>query len=145
MNSAFALCGLAMVCYGLEIAVADWKLSHVSPRVLTLCYSFGVGSCAAILVAGSGGQRWPQGREWGWTAVMAGLSFLAAFAHFAAIAGNVGAAGMTLVYSLLPIVAAAFSAIVRGELPTTRSAIAWALATAALVLEATAPTAPSEP
>lgn len=44
------LCALAMLAYSTEISIADIKLSHVHPRVLTLLYSSGVMVLAAMFV-----------------------------------------------------------------------------------------------
>ena len=48
MGRALVFCTVAMVCYGLEIALADWKLARLSPRLLAFCYALGVAACAGI-------------------------------------------------------------------------------------------------
>lgn len=133
-----------MVFYGLEIAVADWKLSHVHPRVLTFCYSVGVAACAGTALLFADRPRWPTGGEWNWVGLMILASFVAAFAHFAAITGKAGAVTLTLFYALLPVVAALFGVLVKGEWPTPRIVLAWLLGAGALVLLATGQKPPTD-
>lgn len=144
MNPALTFCALAMLFYGLEIAVADWKLTAVHPRVLTFCYSVGVTACAGLFLLFADKPRWPKGGEWNWVGLMILASFVAAFAHFAAITGKAGAVTLTLFYALLPVVAALFSVLVKGEWPSLRMVLAWGLGAAALVLLATGQKPPSE-
>lgn len=144
MNSALICCGLAMLFYGLEIAVADWKLAHIHPRVLTFCYALGVACCAGVALLFIDNPTLPRGKDWTWVGLMVLASFVAALSHFAAITGRAGAVTLTLFYALLPVVAALFGGLVRGEWPSARMILAWALGAAALVLLATDQRPPPE-
>lgn len=137
MNQALLCCAAAMLFYGLETAVADWKLRDVHPRVLTFLYAVGVAVFAGVYLLFADKPRWPKGGEWGYVAFLIVASFIAAVAHFMAINLKAGAVTLTLFYSLLPVVAALFTAVVKGELPTLRTVLAWLLAAAALALVAT--------
>ncbi len=60
------LCAIAMLAYSTEISIADIKLSHVHPRVLTLLYSSGVMLLAAIFLLGHASSAdWRTLFQWG--------------------------------------------------------------------------------
>jgi drug/metabolite transporter (DMT)-like permease len=134
MSKSFLLCVLAMAFYGLEISVADWKLTRISPRLLTFCYALGVAVLAGIGLLFHWPETIPCGKEWAFVGMMIVASFVAALAHFAALHEGAGAVSLTLVYCLLPVVASLFAAVFNGELPTVRLVLAWAAAAVALAL-----------
>lgn len=135
MGKALVFCTVAMVCYGLEIAVADWKLTRLSPRLLTFCYALGVAACAGLsLLFSRDRPALPVGPEWMFLGLMILASFAAALAHFAALHARAGAVVLTLCYCLLPVVASVFGVVVKGEVPTAKLALGWVAAVIALIL-----------
>lgn len=134
MSKSFLLCVLAMVFYGLEISVADWKLTRISPRLLTFCYALGVATLAGVGLLVDWPETVPRGKEWSFVGLMVLASFVAALAHFAALHEGAGAVSLTLVYCLLPVVASLFAAVFKGEIPTLRLVLAWVAAAVALAL-----------
>ena len=134
MEKAMLFCALAMVFYGLEISVADWKLAKVSPRVLTFCFSLGVALLAGLSLIFAKGQVLPKGSDWTVVVLMVLASFVAAVAHFAALNEGAGAVVLTMFYCLLPVVASLFAAVFKGEAPSWRLVLAWFAAVIALVL-----------
>lgn len=152
MGKSLVFCTIAMVCYGLEIAVADWKLAKLSPRLLTFCYALGVAACAGLsLLVSRERPALPAGPEWAFLGLMILASFAAALAHFAALHAGAGAVALTLYYCLLPVVASAFAAAVKREIPDARLVLAWLAAVLALALvsgstgAAPRPAAPTPP
>ena len=138
MKNSVALCILAMTFYALEIALTDWKLSKISPKAITLFYALGVATLAGINLIFAKEIKFPQGTEWGFTALMVVVSFVAALAHFAAIHNGCGA--VTMFYCLMPVVASLFSVLFKLESPDWRTAAAWILAVLALYLASTGKT-----
>jgi drug/metabolite transporter (DMT)-like permease len=134
MKSASIFCAIAMVFYALEISITDWKLTQVSPRLLTFCYSLGVATCAGVSLLFLKEIRAPEGQQWLFIVAMVAASFVAAWAHFAALNLHAGAVQLTLFYSLMPVAASAFTAFFKGELPSLRMVLAWAAAALALYL-----------
>lgn len=135
MKSVTLLCTLAMLFYALEIAVTDWKLSNISPRLLTLCYALGVAICAGIsLCFGHEEIRGPQGRQWLFVILMVFASFIAASTHFQALHEQSGAVRLTMFYCLLPVAASLYMAMFKGEVPSIRTFAAWIAAALALYL-----------
>ncbi len=91
MRTAYLFCALAMLFYALEIALTDWKLSSISPRLLTLCFSLGVAICAAItLVIDHEKIVMPQGWQWAFILLMIAASYIAALAHFKTVRSLTG-------------------------------------------------------
>ena len=133
-------CG-AQLCYALEICFTDFKLTKVNPRVLTLLYSGGVfvfslmGILAFRPQPGENGQIWPRStEEWGWVAAMAGVSYIAAMSHFSALTHQSGAVLLTMFYVLLPVVAATWVFVLKGQVPDWRLFVALLLGGIALYL-----------
>lgn len=138
MKLAILFCILAMLFYALEIAVADWKLTSVSPRFLTLCYSLGVAICAAIsLLVGNSPIKTPQGYQWFFVALLIGASFIAAVSHFEALHHESGAVMLTMFYCLMPVAASFYMACFKREVPNLRIVLAWIVAAVALYLVST--------
>jgi drug/metabolite transporter (DMT)-like permease len=134
MGKALLFCTIAMIFYGLEISVADWKLSKVSPRVLTLCYSLAVAVFAGLSLVFARGQVGPAGSEWTFVGLMVLASFVATVGHFAALNEGAGAVVLAMFYCLLPVVASLFAAVFKGEAPSLRLVLAWLAAVTSLVL-----------
>ena len=124
-----------MAFYALEIAITDTKLTMVPPRLITLYYSAGVAILAfiSLLIA-----REPITIPTSSMSIFLGLmiltSFIAATAHFTAIAEGIGTAKLTLVYSFLPIAGSLYSALIKKELPSLNLIAACVLAGFALYL-----------
>ena len=138
MKVAAIYCMLAMAFYALEIAVTDWKLTSVSPRFLTLCFSLGVAVCAAIsLSIGKAEIKMPQGWQWSFVLLMIAASFVAALAHFKALNEQSGAVMLTMFYCLMPVMASLYMALFKWELPNLRVVVAWLVAALALYLLST--------
>ena len=138
MKVAAIYCTLAMAFYALEIAVADWKLTSVSPRFLTLCYSLGVAICAAISLSFGGNEiKLPQGSQWAFVLLMIIASFIAALSHFKALHEQSGAVMLAMFYCLMPVMASLYMALFKWELPNFRTAAAWLVAALALYLLST--------
>lgn len=140
MKLATWFCILAMLFYALETSITDWKLTRVSPRVLTLCYALGVAICAAVSLIFTKDVQLPQGSQWGFVVLMIGASFIAASSHFAALHHDSGAVMLTMFYCLMPVSAALFTAIFKLEVPNWRVVVAWLIAAIALYLISTAKT-----
>jgi drug/metabolite transporter (DMT)-like permease len=135
MKSITLFCTVAMLFYALEIAVTDWKLSNISPRLLTLCYALGVAICSGIsLCFGQEEIRGPQGKQWIFVLLMVLASFVAASSHFQALHEQSGAVKLTMFYCLLPVAASIYVAMLKGELPNARIMVAWPIAALALYL-----------
>ena len=128
---------LAMLFYALETSITDWKLTKISPRVLTLCYALGVAICAAISLIFTKDVKLPQGSQWLYVVLMIGASFIAASSHFAALHHDSGAVMLTMFYCLMPVAATVFMAIFKHELPSWRIVVSWIIAAVALYLVST--------
>lgn len=133
---------VAMAFYALEIAITDWKLSSISPRLLTLFYSLGVAlfSLASILIA-RGNHAMPDMKQMGFVVLMILASFIAASAHFHALTTGTGAIKLTMVYMLLPVAASFYMFIFKLQIPDLKIVAAWALSVVALYLLSTAKSA----
>jgi drug/metabolite transporter (DMT)-like permease len=139
MNTAISYCLVAMAFYALEIAITDWQLSGLPPRLVTFLYAIGVATCAGVRLLFEDRLVAPTGRQWIFVGLMVAASFLAATAHFEAIHRQAGAVVLTLAYCLMPVAASIYMALFAGRLPTLRTAIAWVIAALALYVLATAP------
>jgi drug/metabolite transporter (DMT)-like permease len=132
---------VAMAFYALEIAITDWKLAEISPRLLTFFYSLGVAifSLGSIIFAKEA-PALPDFKQSIFVALMVLASFIAASAHFHALASGTGAIKLTMVYMLLPVAAAFYMFIFKHEFPDSRIILAWVLSVVALYLLSTAKT-----
>ena len=138
MKTATLFCTLAMLFYALEIALTDWKLANISPRLLTLFYAIGVAVCAAVTLSiGHEKIRMPEGNQWLFVFLMIVASFIAAETHFAALNSQSGAVTLTMFYCLMPVAASFYMAIFKWELPNVRVILAWLVAAFALYLLST--------
>ena len=127
-----------MLFYALEIALTDWKLSSISPRLLTFCFSLGVAVCAgATMLISHEKIRMPEGYQWVFILLMIGASYIAALAHFEALNRQSGAVMLTMFYCLMPIASSFYMAIFKGALPNYRVVLAWLVAALALYLLST--------
>lgn len=135
MRTASLFCALAMLFYALEIALTDWKLSNISPRFLTFCFSLGVAICAAVMLAFDRGKIvMPQGYQWIFILLMIASSFVAALAHFEALHRQSGAVMLAMFYCLMPVAASFYTALFKSALPNYRVMLAWLVAALALYL-----------
>ncbi len=126
---------IAMAFYALEIAITDFKLSAISPRLLTLMYSVGVATFAFIsLIFNPARVGAPHANQMSFIASMIIVSFIAASAHFYAINQGIGTTRLTLVYALLPVAGSLYILILKRELPSWNLIIAYILAAIALYL-----------
>lgn len=138
MRTATLFCTLAMLFYAMEIALTDWKLSSISPRLLTLCFSLGVAICTAVMLAIGGEKvRMPDGYQWAFVLLMIAASFIAALAHFEALNRQAGAVMLTMFYCLMPVAASFYMALFKRECPSFRVVLAWIVAALALYLLST--------
>lgn len=138
MKIAVTYCMIAMAFYALEIAVTDWKLTSISPRLLTLCYALGVAICAAVSLSMQSIEiKMPQGNQWIFVLLMIAASYIAASAHFNALTEQSGAVMLTMFYCLMPVAASLYMAIFKWELPSFRMVAAWLVAALALYLLST--------
>ena len=138
MTIAVLFSTMAMLFYALEIAIADWKLSDVSPRLLTLLYSSGVATYAAIsLLISHDSVKAPEGYQWIFIAILITSSFIAAVSHFEALNHESGAVMLTLFYCLMPVAASFYMALFKREMPGMRVIVAWLIAGLALYLLST--------
>ncbi|MSR87329.1 hypothetical protein EXS70_04135 [Candidatus Peribacteria bacterium] len=130
---------LAMAFYALEISITDWRLTNLSPRLLTACYSVGVAifSISALFLTHEKISN-PSGRQSIWIILMVIASFFAASAHFQALHLKAGALQLTLIYCLLPVAASLYTAIFEHKFPSIQMVAAWVLAGISLYLIATA-------
>ena len=142
MTSPVGFCLLAMAFYALEIAITDWQLSRLEPKLVTFLYAAGVALFAGIRLAIGERTPLPTGRQWLFVALMIVASFLAASAHFQALHERAGAVVLTLSYCLMPVAASVYMALFTGLVPDFRTVAAWLLAAIALALLATAPSRP---
>ncbi len=132
---------LAMAFYALEIFLTDWKLTSLSPRFVTACYSLGVATFAIVsLFVAREEFTAPTARQSIFIVLMIVASFLAASFHFQALHLKAGAIQLTIIYCLLPVMASLYSAIFKWELPSIQMIFAWILAFCALLLIATTQT-----
>ncbi len=138
MKSSAFFCVVAMAFYALEIAFTDWKLTNISPRLLTFFFSAGVAVCAAIGLAVDHQELcMPQRSQWIFVLLMIAASFVAALAHFRALNEQSGAVMLTMFYCLMPVAASLYMACFRREVPNLRTMLAWAVAAFALYLIST--------
>lgn len=139
MRLSLLFCFLAMTGYALEIAVTDWKLARVSPRLLTFGYSLGVATLAAMsLLHGRESLIAPSAREWPFVGLMVIASFLAAWAHFAALHEGASAPVLAMFYCVMPMAASGWMFLFTGEIPSARMLLAWLFGAVALYLASTA-------
>lgn len=127
-----------MAFYALEISITDWKLTNISPRLLTLLYSVGVAIFSLIsLILAKETHAIPDLRQSIFILLMIFASFVAASAHFQALTIGTGAVRLTMVYMLLPVVATFYMFILKSEVPGFRYILAWIFAGIALYLIST--------
>lgn len=130
---------LAMVFYSLEIALTDWKLTSLSPRLLTFLYSTGVAIFALVmLIMARETNTMPDTKQSFFVFLMIVASFLAASAHFQALTTGTSAVTLSLTYAFMPVMASIFIAIFKQQLPSAQLIFAWLLSIAALYLVGTA-------
>ena len=138
MKVAAIYCMVAMAFYALEIAFTDWKLTSVSPRFLTLCFSAGIAICAAVSLCVKRQEiKMPHGWQWSFILLMVAASYVAALAHFKALNEQAGAVMLTMFYCLMPVAASLYMALFQWELPKFRTVAAWLIAAVALYLLST--------
>lgn len=132
---------IAMAFYALEIAITDWKLSAISPRLLTFFYSAGVAvfSLGSIIYAREMHAA-PDGKQSAFIILMILASFIAASAHFQALTTGTSAVKLTMVYMLLPVAASFYIFLFKQQLPDIKIIFAWLLSAIALYLLSTAKT-----
>lgn len=140
MNDAIFFSLSAVAFYALEIFITDWKLSHISPRFLTLCYALGVAIFAfiGVLSLKPGQVITPNGKDWVFIILMIIASFGGAISHFFALNRSTGTIALTIYYMLLPVAGSIYVYIFRGNIPSIRIVIAWLLAGIAVILITTA-------
>ncbi|MFA6039410.1 MAG: EamA family transporter [Candidatus Peribacteraceae bacterium] len=130
---------LAMVFYSLEIALTDWKLSSISPRLLTFLYSTGVAIFALLtLILARETHSMPDTKQSVFVFLMIFSSFVAASAHFQALTTGTSAVTLSLTYAFMPVMASIFIAIFKFQFPSLQLIFAWILSIAALYLVGTA-------
>ncbi len=129
---------LAMAFYALEISITDWRLTNLSPRLLTACYAVGVAvfSLTALFLTQEKISN-PTGRQSIWILLMVMASFFAASAHFQALHLKAGALQLTLIYCMLPVAASLYTAVFEHKFPSFQMIVAWILASLSLYLIAT--------
>lgn len=140
MSDGIFFCLMAVGFYSIEIVISDWKLSHISPRFLTLCYAIGIGffALASIFQLKPGQVVLPHGKDWIFILLMIIASFGGAVSHFAALNKSSGAVLLAIYYTLLPVGASVLVYIFRGGFPSIKLILAWILAAAATILLSTA-------
>lgn len=129
---------LAMMLYALETSITEWKLTNLSPRLLTLMYSVGVALFSLVtLILARETHSLPDAKQSIFVILMVLTSFLAANAHFQALTSGTSAVVLSMFYALMPVFSSIFMAIFKHQMPSLQLFLAWILATSALFLVST--------
>ena len=133
MKFVVALCVLASLLYSGEIVGTDKYLEKTSPVMTT----FFVGLFVAIFAAPTalvglqnGSSHFPSYREIMIIGAVALCSFLADWAHFAALHHKAGTVELAMFYMLIPVICS----IMEMRAPSWHMIVAWVLGGIALLI-----------
>ncbi len=126
---------LATFFYSAEIVAQDIYLKHISSGLLA---TIGGGATAvyALMVILFKGYWWKQklrlpiAQEWRWICLIPILSFLADFAHYAALHEKSGSVTLSMFYMTCPI----WATFIAWKKPTKWHLFAWAFAAGGILL-----------
>jgi drug/metabolite transporter (DMT)-like permease len=126
---------VAMAFYAIEITIADLKLSHIPPQLMTFFYASGIAVISFISVI-SNRENFvrPDAVSVGFILLMIFVSFIAASAHYQSIYEGIGSARLSLAYACLPVTSLVLVTIIKKEIPSFNLILACILAGIALYL-----------
>lgn len=127
----FFLCFICSFFYAGETVLADRKLSHVSPLVLTFFSGIGITVISGLCILFSEKElAYPKGNDWWSLVFVIVLFFLADLTHFWALNAKAGAVLLASFYLLIPVMAS----VLKFEIPSRATILSWILAGIAVLV-----------